>query len=106
MTQTRAVLELWREAERAMQELGPKLNPDDRDALEFEIEALRDLYQRVQEMQGHDAQTDAAHPGMTTDGWSASVAVEHARQRLQHLLGRSRDVDGVLGVSSDIRLAR
>lgn len=107
MTQTHAVLEIWREAERALEELGPSLSSGDRHALESEIEALRGLYQGVQDMHGHDIAPGSAQSGTGPPGSAAIVAVEDARHRLQQTLSRLRsDVDRVPSIGGDVSLAR
>jgi RNA binding exosome subunit len=60
VTQTRIVLELWREAERVLEELGPVASSSDRAAMEADIEEIRVLYQRIQEQHAQDGQAEAA----------------------------------------------
>jgi hypothetical protein len=88
VTQTRIVLELWREAERVLEELGPVASSSDRAAMEADIEEIRVLYQRIQEQHAQDGQAEAAGP--ETQGPPIGVAIELVRQRHLETLRRLR----------------
>jgi hypothetical protein len=90
VTQTRIVLELWREAERVLEELGPVASSSDRAAMEADIEEIRVLYQRIQEQHAQDGQAEAAGPETGTQGPPIGVAIELVRQRHLETLRRLR----------------
>ena len=103
--QTQAVLELWREAERILRELGPDVSQVDRIALESHIEEIRALYQRSLDQHLRDGEERSASPGTLPDGAAVAAAVESARHRLAEIASRVRpDVRGVL--SGDTSLPR
>lgn len=94
MAHTRVILELWREAERILQELGPTASPVDRSAMESDVAAIRVLYQRAQSEvravgrpMGPGSETDPQEPPLL-------LAIEIARQRHLETVRRLRaDID-------------
>lgn len=104
MTHTQVVLELWREAERVLDDLDPRVSGADRSALETEVEEIRILYQRAMDQYLHDEEDAEGHGGVP-GGPSLGVAIETARQRLRETIERlGPTVHG--GVRGDTRLPR